>query len=133
MPLILLNAWKNSIFLVYGVPQIIICDNGTQFAGKTFKHLTDQYKIKIWFTPRYSSQCNFVERTNKTVGTAIRCYIKEHKDWDAELPKIQFAVNTAKHEVHNLTPSLLVFGRYIPISGDYYGQIGETKLIGSWR
>lgn len=120
---------ENQIFLIFGVPQIIICDNGSQFAGKTFKKLADSYKVKIWFTPRYAAQCNFVERTNKTVGTAIRSYIKEHKDWDTNVPQIQYAVNSAKHEVHNLQPSLIVFGRHVPISGNYYSKILTPKGI----
>lgn len=120
---------ENNVFLVFGVPQIIICDNGTQFAGRVFKHLAETYHVKIWFTPRYSAQCNFVERTNKTVGTAIRCYIKNHQEWDAELTKIQFAMNAAKHEVHDLAPAFIVFGRNIPLSGNYYSKISETKDI----
>lgn len=118
---------ENAVFLTFGVPQLILCDNGTQFAGSVFKKLADQYQVqKIWYTPRYSPQCNFVERTNKTIGTAIRCYIKEHKDWDKELTKIQHALNTAKHEVTGFTPSYLNFGRHVPLSGKYYGDIQST-------
>ncbi|RZC32152.1 hypothetical protein BDFB_013781, partial [Asbolus verrucosus] len=39
------------------------------------------------------------ERTNLTVGTVTRCYIKSHREWDRELAKIQQAINTARHEV----------------------------------
>lgn len=67
---------ENDVFLVYGVPQIIICDNGTQFVGKVFKNLVEKYNVqKIWLNAKYHPQCNFVERSNKTVGTAIRSYI----------------------------------------------------------
>lgn len=121
---------EHQIFLVYGVPQFVICDNGPQFAGKTFKKLAQTYKVqKIWYTPRYAAQCNFVERNNKTIGQAIRCYLNEHKDWDRELSKIQFAINSAIHEVHNYAPSYLVFARHIPESGDFYGKIKSTDGI----
>lgn len=121
---------ENQVFLVFGVPQFIICDNGTQFASRVFKKLADTYQVqKIWFSPRYAAQCNFVERNNQTVGTAIRCYVVEHKDWDQELPKIQQAVNTAKHEVTGFTPAFLTFARHIPLSGKYYGQITSTADI----
>lgn len=119
---------ENQVFLVHGVPQFIICDNGQQFAGKTFKKLVDTYEVqKIWFTPRYSAQCNFVERNNKTIGQAIRCYVDEHRNWDAELSKIQQAINTAFHEVHNYSPAFLNFGRHIPLSGKYYGKVTSTS------
>src|SRR5699024_4451212 len=66
---------EDKVFLVYGVPQFIICDNGTQFAGKEFKQLAQKYSVqKIWYNARYHPQCNFTERTNLTVGIAIRSY-----------------------------------------------------------
>lgn len=121
---------ENEVFLVFGVPQFILCDNGTQFAGSIFKKLAKQYQVqKIWFSARYAPQCNFVERNNKTVGTAIRCYIKEHKDWDKEIHKIRQAINTAKHEVTGFSPSFLNFGRHVPISGNYYGEVVSTDDI----
>lgn len=121
---------EHQVFLVYGVPQFIICDNGQQFAGKTFKKLVDLYQVqKIWFSPRYAAQCNFVERNNKTIGQAIRSYLTEHKNWDSELSKIQFAINTSVHEVHNFSPSFLNFARHIPASGKFYGDILNTKNL----
>lgn len=121
---------ENQVFLIYGVPQFIICDNGSQFAGKTFKKLAETYQIqKIWFSPRYAAQCNFVERNNKTVGQAIRSYLDEHKNWDRELSKIQFAINTAVHHSHGFSPAYLVFARHIPESGNFYGNIKTTQGI----
>lgn len=121
---------ENQVFLAFGVPQFIVCDNGTQFAGRIFKKLADTYQVqKIWFSARYAAQCNFVERNNQTVGTAIRSYVEEHKDWDQELHKIQHAINTAKHEVTGFTPSFLAFGRHVPLSGKYYGQVTSTADI----
>lgn len=119
---------ENSVFLVYGIPQFVICDNGPQFAGKTFKKLAETYQVqKIWYSPRYAAQCNFVERNNKTIGQAVRSYISEHRDWDKELPKIQFAINTSAHEVHNFSPAFLVFARHIPASGKFYGNMSDTQ------
>lgn len=121
---------EEEVFLERGVPQFILCDNGSQFAGTAFKNLARQYGVqKIWFSPRYSPQCNFVERNNKTIGTTIRCYIDDHINWDKELPKIRHAINTAKHEVTGYSPAFLNYGRYIPISGRYYGDIKSTEGI----
>lgn len=123
---------ENEVFLVYGVPQFIICDNGTQFVGKDFKKLVEKYEVqKIWLNALYHPQCNFVERSNQTIGRAIRCYIKEnhHKEWDKHLPEIRYAINSACHEVTGFAPSFLNFGRHIPISGKYYGEIDSTEGI----
>lgn len=118
---------ENDVFLVFGVPQFIIVDNGTQFAGSIFKSLAKTYEVqKIWYNARYSPQCNFVERCNRTIGQAIRSYVDKHKDWDKELKKIQHALNTAKHEVTSYTPSFLNFGRHVPLSGKFYGSVPST-------
>lgn len=124
----IIKFMENEIFLVFGVPQFIICDNGTQFAGKEFKKLAENYQVqKIWYNARYHPQCNFVERVNRTIGAAVRSYVKDHKDWDKEIKKIAFAINTSKHESTGYPPVYLNFGRYVPIDGTYYGKIQNTE------
>lgn len=124
----IIKYMEKQVFLVYGVPQYIICDNGSQFAGKEFKAFAEKYNVqKIWYNARYHPQANFVERSNRTIGTAIRSYVQEHKFWDKHLAEIQQAINTAKHEVTGYTPSFLNFGRYVPLSGKYYGLIESTQ------
>lgn len=120
---------ENDVFLTFGVPSIIICDNGTQFAGKVFKNLALKYKVqKIWYNARYHPQVCPVERINRIITTAIRSYIQDnHKDWDKEIKKITFAINTSVHEVTGFSPSFLNFGRVLPSSGDYYGKIQSTE------
>lgn len=120
---------ENQVFLVYGVPQFIICDNGKQFAGRVFNSLAKAYNVqKIWFNARYHPQANFVERINKTVGTAIRSYIDEnHKSWDKYIHHIQYALNTATHEVTGHSPAFINFGRIVPNSGCFYGKVSDTK------
>lgn len=122
------NFLEKNVFLTYGVPQFIICDNGPQFISREFKNLAKKYQVqKICYNAVYSPQCNFVERINKTVGTAIRSYISKHDTWDVELEKIQFALNTSRHEITNHTPAFLVFARHLPISGKYYGSIPKEQ------
>lgn len=45
------------------------------------------------------------------------------------MQKIAFAINTAKHEATGFQPIFLNFGRYVPLSGDYYGEIESTDDI----
>lgn len=112
------------VFLEHATPQIILCDNGPQFTGHTFKKLCREYEVqKIWYTPYYSPQCNFVERNNRTIETVLRSYVKEHRCWDEEILKIQHAINTAKHEITGYSPAFLVYGRHTPISGNFYGKL----------
>lgn len=111
---------EEKVFHVHGPPALLICDNGSQFTSKTFKALSKTYEFNIRFNPYYSPQCNFVERSNRTIGTAIRSYVDSHDMWDVHITQIQFAISSAKHEVTGFTPSFLVFGRHVPVSGNYY-------------
>jgi RNase H-like domain found in reverse transcriptase/Reverse transcriptase (RNA-dependent DNA polymerase)/Integrase zinc binding domain/Integrase core domain len=114
---------ENDLFLVFGVPEIVICDNGPQFVGKAFRDLCRAYEVKkIWHNAVYSPQVNFVERNNRTIETALRCFVGSHREWDKEIFKIQQALNTARHEVTGFSPAFLVFGRHIPLSGNYFSQ-----------
>ncbi|KAF2905187.1 hypothetical protein ILUMI_00997 [Ignelater luminosus] len=107
----------------------IICDNGTQFTSSIFKDVVKSYKSNIWYTAKYHPQANFVERSNRTIGTAIRSYIKSnHKHWDKNIAKIGYSTRTAQHEVTGHSPTFLNFFRYVPRIGDYYGNIPPNEL-----
>lgn len=119
---------ENQVFLIFGVPQIFCCDNGSQFISKDFKKLMEEYKVqKIFYNARYHAQVNHTERVNRVIVTALRSYIHEnHKTWDTNIFEIAQAIRLAKHDVTEYSPAFLTFGRNIPVSGDYYGNISEN-------
>lgn len=120
---------ENEVFLVYGVPQYVISDNGKQFVSSLFKNLCNEYKVqKILYTALYHPQANPVERYNRTINTAIRSYISDsHKKWDAEISKIAFALRTAVSDVTGYSPVFLNFGRVVPCRGDYYNNLSDPN------
>ncbi|KAG6438737.1 hypothetical protein O3G_MSEX000180 [Manduca sexta] len=111
-----------SQFLLFGIPQAIICDNGKQFDSHIFKNLIKQYNSQIWFTPHYHPQSNPTERVNRVIGTMISSYMtsKKHNEWDVHLQKFAHAIRTSIHETTQYTPSFLFFGREtsIPATSD---------------
>lgn len=113
------NILENNIFLEYGLPEIVIADNGKQFTSNDFKKLLQSYQVpKFWFNARYHPQNNFTENTNKIIGCALRAYVADnHKLWDKEIPKIQVALRTAVHSVTGLSPFYLNSGREFIFSG----------------
>lgn len=113
---------EDSVFLVHGVPQTVILDNGSQFISKSLDNFFLKYKIpNIFFTPRYTPQVNTVERYNRTIITCISTSIdNDHRAWDVNLPKIQFAINSSVNEVTGYTPAFLVFGRELVTCGSHY-------------
>uniref|UniRef100_A0A1Y1MIJ6 RNA-directed DNA polymerase n=1 Tax=Photinus pyralis TaxID=7054 RepID=A0A1Y1MIJ6_PHOPY len=116
---------EDHVFLTFGTPQIVACDNGPQFTSAIFKKFMKEYGIeKIWYNAVYHPQANHAERINRVVTTAIRSYVRDdHKKWDENISKIAHAIRNAKHEVTGYTPSFLNFGRTIPCSGQYYGRL----------
>lgn len=114
---------EDKIFLEYGVPQSVVMDNGPQFArSNEVKSMLKKFGIKrLWNNCIYHPQSNFTERHNKTIGAALRCYIKEnHKDWDKYLPQISLALKLAVNSVTGYSPFFLNHAReYVSHPDDY--------------
>lgn len=122
---------EKDIFLVYGVPEIVIMDNGRQFVSKELMKLFKEYNIcKIWYNSYYHPQNNFTERYNRTLGNCLRAFVeKDHRHWDVNIPKIQLALRTAVHAVTGYTPYYLNFGREYVGSGDDYHQLKSSCKV----
>lgn len=119
---IIARILEDNIFLVHGIPSTVLMDNGKQFTSNTIRNLLSSYNIpNVFYTPLYTPQVNTVERYNKTIMTAVSTFIEsEHRTWDSNIPKIQFALNSAVNEVTGYTPSFLVFGRELVCCGSHY-------------
>lgn len=121
---------EKEVFLRFGVPQVLICDNGTQFKGRELNALTTEYGVRIQFTPYYHPQSNPQERSNRVIKTLIASYVKEnHRHWDKCLPKICFAINTSVHEATGYSPAYLNFGRELPRSASEHPDIGVNNVV----
>lgn len=118
------------IFLLFGVPQIIILDNGKQLISKVCKDLCGRYGVHMRFDANYHAQANPFERVNRVVKTMITCYVKDnHRLWDVELAKINCAICSSKHEVIGQTPYFVNFRRNQILYGtDHTLQIVETDV-----
>lgn len=111
------NAIEEHLFLMFGQPMSLICDNGPQFKSREFKNLLSSYKVRQIFTANYHAQANPTERVNKTLETMIRCYISDnHCEWDKHLPKLSCAIRTQIHESTGYSPYFVVFGNDFPIN-----------------
>lgn len=122
---------EDHVFLVHGIPQTIISDNGSQFVCQEVQALYNKYNIpQIHLGPVYCPQMNTVERYNRTVITALSSYVEEdHRIWDVNLPKIQFALNTAVNESTSYSPFMLVHGREAVTDGNIYPSPEEVEEL----
>lgn len=118
-----IKCLEEHIFLTFGVPRYLICDNGSQLVSSDFKKFLREYKVTSWYTSLYHPQANATEAANKTAETAIRSYLKDevnHKGWDKNVTKIACAMNTSKHTATLQSPYYVNFGMHMCTSGDDY-------------
>ncbi|RDX80912.1 Gypsy retrotransposon integrase-like protein 1, partial [Mucuna pruriens] len=117
--------WKR-IICRFGLPAIIVSDNGTQFASKTTTEFCQGLGIKQIFTSVEHPQTNGqAEAANKVILRGLRRRLKEAKGrWVEELPQVLWSYHTTPHSSTNETPFRLVFGTeaVIPV------EIGEPSL-----
>lgn len=119
---------EEHVFMVFGVPRIIISDNGPQFKNE-YKKLLEKYQVKGKFNANFHAQANPTERTNRTLKFMLSAYVGEdHRSWDVNLPQIICALNSAKSETTKYSPYFVNFGRRMMISGsDYSITMDETE------
>lgn len=112
---------ENEVFLIFGVPRVLICDNGPQYRSKNFRKFCENYDTNIKFSPNYHPRANPTERINRTLKTMLSIYVSDnHRTWDENLSKIACAIRTSTHEVMKLTPFFVNFGRNMMLSGKDY-------------
>ena len=96
---------EEEILLVYGVPEFLICDNGTQMKSKEFQKLAQEYGITLSYTPLYYPRADPTERSNKEVKRLIATYIgKTQRSWDKHLCAVACALRTSRSETTGYSP-----------------------------
>ena len=100
----------------FGVPDILLSDNGPAFTAKTAKAFYKLYGIKKNFSLPLRPQSNgIVERSNQSVVQQLRAATSKKKtqQWDKKLPTIQFDINNTVSNATGYKPSQLIFGIHI--------------------
>ena len=100
------------VFMRFGIPRRIICDNGPQFVSAVLQQICHLLKIEHNLIPVYCPQANPVERKNRDLKPRLALLVQdEHDNWPAKLPVIRFAMNTAVCDTTGHTPAFLTFGK----------------------
>lgn len=121
---------EDNVFCLFGVPAIIICDNGKQFVSKEFKDLAQRYNVKLSFTPFYHPQANAVERVHSSINNMLRAYVGDNqRAWDDLLPKIACAIRTSRHEATKLSPYFINFGREAILDGQTHSSLENGESV----
>lgn len=124
----IVNIFNNDVNLIHGSPQVILTDNGSQFAGKTFKKYCESINSKLHLIPRHFPSANPCERYIKTLKTMMSIYAKEdQRNWGKNLQYLTFAINTSRNETTGFTPTRLVFGRELRSQYELAADVQDGK------
>lgn len=104
-------VWKN-IVTRFGIPRILISDNGTQFDSKFFRNFCQELGIKNRYSsPAYPQSNGQAEISNKVVLNGLKKRLDRAKGrWVQELPSVLWAYRTTPRRSTSATPFSLAYG-----------------------
>lgn len=102
-------------FTLFGVPEIISSDQGTNFSAKVFQETMKSLGIKHDFsTPYHPETQGALERFHRTLKNLLRSFcISNTKDWDENLSQVLFSTRLMKNNSTGFSPFDLVFGHKV--------------------
>ena len=114
----------------FGVPQVVVSDNGREFVNTVLTEAFEQLGIDHRLISPYSPQTNgFIERQHKTINVALRA-LSDKTNWALHLPLITAAINNTFVEGSLYTPSQYALGASLNLSGSVmFNEIKENSLI----
>jgi transposase InsO family protein len=125
------NSWSfvEEIVLKFGIPQVIMTDQGSNFLSVLFTNVCELLEIKKLKSTAFHTQTNAcLERTHRVQVEYLRCYILEDQsDWKRWLPYATFVFNTTPHSSTGFTPHELLFERKPNIPGILQKETPEIQ------
>ena len=103
----------SKIFARFGIPEILVTDNGPQFCSDKTKAFLDLYGVYVNFVVTYHPESNGqVENRNKEIGKYLRLLCNKNTSiWDEMLPSALWALRTCKNETTKFSSFELLYGR----------------------
>ena len=138
------QALFNEYFCKYGVPAVILSDQGSHFRNQLMENIKSLIGYNhIYSTPYHPQTNGIVERFNATFIPQIsKLQDTQHNNWDEYLQAVVFAYNTGIHKSTKYSPYELLYGRSprLPINtrpphfsfvkpNDYFEQLKKTLRI----
>ena len=132
-------VWRN-IICKYGIPRVLVSDNGKQFDNSAFKDFCSELGIKNHYSSSAHPQANGkFEVTNQTLLKIIKTRLKGAKGiWPDELPSVLWAYRTTARTPTRETPFRQAYGTdaVIPVEigltsyrvDSYSEETNEEKL-----
>ena len=142
------EALFNEFICKYGVPTVILSDQGTHFHNQLMEAMSKLLGYDHTYSTTYHPQSNgMIERFNATfIPQIAKLQDRQNNNWDEFLAPVVFAYNTGCHSTTEYSPYELLFGREpkLPVDqpkslfifnkpNDYYEQLQRSmKVIHSY-
>ncbi|XP_059222061.1 uncharacterized protein K02A2.6-like [Stomoxys calcitrans] len=121
---------ESNVFHIYGVPEIVVSDNGTQFRANDFNKFLTSYGVKHIYTALYSPQSNASKRVNHSLIAGIRAYLgKDHRCWDETISAISCSLRNSFHESISSSPYHDVLGMDMITHASSYPLLRNLTLL----
>ena len=103
--------WKN-IVTRFGVPYVLISNNGLQFNSKTFRKYCSNLGIKNrYFTSAYPQGNGQVEAVNKVIVNGLKKRLDDaNGKWVEDLPHVLWTYRTTPRKSIGETPFSMTYG-----------------------
>ena len=133
------NAFVQSWCGYFGIPQIVVSDNGKEFANNLLKETFNQLGVEHRHVPPYCPQANgFIERQHRTIIQALRAETQKN-NWALKLPIITTCINNTPIEGSPYTPAQYALGACTNMPGqvlisqlseeDFKSDIDDTRVF----
>ena len=109
-------VWKN-IVTRFGVPHVLISDNGLQFDRKIFRSYCSELGItNRYSTPAYPQGNEQAETVNKVIVNRLKKRLDDAKGkWVEELPYVLWTYRTTPRRSTGETPFSMTYGAEVVI------------------
>ncbi|XP_028120009.1 uncharacterized protein LOC114317468 [Camellia sinensis] len=101
-----------NVVVRFGMPRVLITDNGTQFDGKIFRKFCANLRIEYRnSSPGYPQSNGQAKTSNKTIINGVKKRLEHAKGkWVEELPHMLWAYRTTARRSTGETPYSLTYG-----------------------
>ena len=100
------------VFASYGLPKVLLTDQGSVFTSKLTKAMCEQFGIdKIQTSPYHPQSDGALERWHACLKGMLKRSQCNLKLWDKELKYLLFAYRSTPHVVTGYAPFTLMYGR----------------------
>jgi transposase InsO family protein len=117
-------SFFTEIIYYFGIPNMIITDNSTQFTGKKFLNLCDDNNIRVdWSAVAHPKTNRKVERANGMILQGLKPRNFKRLDkfrarWVAKLPSVLWSLRTTPCRATGFTPFFMVYGSEVVLPTD---------------